>query len=51
LDRRQAGGNTFPSRTGRPQCGQNSEISGMEAPQYPQEIGMQLKGYQENYGC
>jgi hypothetical protein len=39
-----SGAKTFPSRTGRPHAGQNSEMSGIEAPQYPQEIGIRSKG-------
>jgi hypothetical protein len=35
-----SGAKKFPSRTGRPQDGQNSEMSGIVAPQYPQEIGI-----------
>jgi hypothetical protein len=31
-----------PSRTGLPQLGQNSEMSGISAPQYPHEIDMKV---------
>src|SRR6516164_3055984 len=37
-----SGEKTLPSRTGRPHNGQNSEISGIEAPQYPHVMGISL---------
>src|SRR5215831_9910444 len=42
-----SGAKKFPSFTGRPHEGQNSATSGIDAPQYPQEIHMRNKGYQE----
>src|SRR6266850_1579473 len=35
-----SGAKKVPSRTGRPHAGQNSEISGIDAPQYPHTIAI-----------